>query len=229
MEKIISFLKKIGLLHVSSGDYGAGKFDNRKNVGKKDKTVVSAGAFVWNKTTIVFAIIILIGLIFVIKGLFLSGNQDSDPLACRANKLERKTNDRLTFGIFEEVDDTFLDKSQDSYALGELEDLMYGYNVEETLEGEYILQEICDGDRTLTFANLHKDDAVFYQAEDDGFYYSEGNMPTIGGNYTHFGTDASDDEVGYGIEEPGTYQIYVYASTDDKKWYIAHEAEIVIK
>lgn len=37
MGKITDFLRKIGVLHVSSGDYNSGEFDNREDLKKESE------------------------------------------------------------------------------------------------------------------------------------------------------------------------------------------------
>lgn len=37
MGKITGFLRKIGILHVSKGDYQTGEFDNREDLKKENK------------------------------------------------------------------------------------------------------------------------------------------------------------------------------------------------
>ena len=278
MKKIIDFLRKIGLIHVGSGNYYTGEFDSRKDLKKEGRQVSGTsdkggkkkgifmfrfvaffavlflifalvvlgfsfwffvvtlawvwfvysikksfrtGLFVFKSVLIYFSITFFVTLVIVI---FTTSSNSSSPTTsadktmCRANNLSKKINDRVTTDIVDKS--TINDKTKKSYDLSELDNLAFGYEVKETAEGEYVLSELCEGEKTLSSVDF-EDDSVFHQ-DTDGFNSS-------GGNHTNFTSEQSDGSFSRDIESPGDYTVYTYASSDGEKWYIAGELQFQVK
>ncbi len=64
IKNIANFLRKIGLLHVSSGDYITGEYDDRKDIKKEKKAQIISNKNTTNKIFIIAVILILILLLF---------------------------------------------------------------------------------------------------------------------------------------------------------------------
>jgi len=64
MKKIINFLRKIGLLHIGSGDYMTGEFDDRKNI-KQSKSKIKT------KKSAILTILIIVSILFLLLTLIL--------------------------------------------------------------------------------------------------------------------------------------------------------------
>jgi len=199
------------------------------------KKMISIGTFSIVNVLIGFSIIFTISLFISIISIFsgdvvsnIDGNgshvenfasSSSNSDKCFAAKLKEKGNDRITVGVTYN-DDVFSFNTKSNYSITELDGLSFGFDVEETIDGDYILAEVCDGDKSLSGFDL--EDAMLYQAD------SEEYGSTVG-NYTQFSNMQDDGSLYRYIDSPGTYQVYIYSSSNAKKWYIADKLEISVR
>lgn len=306
MKKITDFLRSIGLLHTSKGDFQTGEFDDRKDIkesdahssqkpegapvqseknsgadGQQDQNSEGIGRKVTFWIFLVVAIFFLLaavgsgwifflmiivwgGVLYFLKqwafaGKFsmlsvvitlvvvfifsfiiiptdeggsksgttgLSGSGQTSKTSktstskCEAVGLDTKSDDRITLSIVAN-EDVQEDHTKLSYTRAELMDLQYGYSALETAESYYVVSELCDGDKTLSFIDL---EAAEWTLKHDPSEIGERRS----GNHSQFVSQQSDGSVSNDIEEPGTYTLYGYISYDGKKWFIAqkHEFEV---
>lgn len=138
---------------------------------------------------------------------------------CEANDLDVKENEYIELKIVS-VDNMQEDHTKALYSIDELDALQFGHQSQLTQDGYYSIDELCQGEKTLSFDDL---EAWNYNKS------VKGSVGGFGGNYTNFTSEQDDGSVSRTIEEPGTFTQYAYISHDGKKWFIAQEREFEVQ
>jgi len=138
---------------------------------------------------------------------------------CEANNLNMKQSDLVALKIVS-IENVQEDHTKDVYSLDELDTLQFGHQSELTQPGYYSIDELCQGEKTLSFDDL------------EAWNFNEsvsGSMGGFGGNYTNFTSKQDDGSFSKTVEEPGLYTHYAYVSDDGKKWFIAAKRDFEVK
>ncbi len=212
MKSIFSFLKKIGLLHLDMDSY------NNTDLKLNSNTLT--------KKTLIFIVVILVILIFVVfsrrdKRKTTAHNIRNNVSVCKVTQLSKKADNRVTAKIVL-ASNVGVDKTQKTYSLTELDNLAFGYKAKKTSNGYYIAKEICKGDVSITGDKLSAENWNFIKED------SPGAISSFAGSYENFASDQKDGTKFRSISKPGKYTLFLYTTTDGKKWYVAaqHNFEV---
>lgn len=173
---------------------------------------------------------LLLFVVMVVSGVFLAGCFGGKSTAsdkCVPAFYESAPNSRVEAGLVKEGESNIF-LTQKVYKMEDMENLLFGFNVNESEEGIYIVYQLCyeDEDLPKELLDLIEDETNYYKnttKEDLGYY---GN--SFGGNVTSFMYEVGDGEESY-VEKPGNYAVYVLASKGDDDWTIADTFKFTVK